>query len=88
MDTRIPIEDFDHFPSCRMVGETFGRRYEFFCEAFQASLQDAEQRLARTPDPRQVTIARRGREPREYTALQHAVGEQYFQASPWGGRVG
>lgn len=87
-DTRIPIEEFEDFASCRMVGQQFGQRYEFFCEAFAASLADPEQKFARTPYPRQLTIAKVGREPSEFTEVQQVCGEHLFAREPWGGRIG
>lgn len=62
-DTRIAIEEFEDFATCRLVGQQFGMRYQAFCEAFTAALNDPELKQSRIPAPRQVTDAQRNREP-------------------------
>lgn len=62
-DTRIPIEEFEDFATCQLVGQQFGMRYQAFCEAFTASMADPVRKLERTPWPRQCTNGLRGREP-------------------------
>lgn len=67
-DTRIPIESFADFPTCRLEGATFGIRYEAAMEAIKQFEKPAPE--ARTP-----TIAIRGRAPWEFSAIQlHTVG--------------
>lgn len=62
-DTRIPLEEFEDFATCRLVDQQFGIRYQAFNEAFDASMADPARKHSRIPWPRQQTIALRGREP-------------------------
>lgn len=60
--TRIPIDDFDDFATCRVSGTSAGIRY-------QAAMEAIAQFDKTPPAPRHDTIALRGREPSPYSRI-------------------